>query len=88
MDSGAHRVRLSIILFFGAPFLWMVLAAFDGNAKAYIRWPQDPTLNNFKTIFQELDFGRAPGEQLYRRHRDDDPGDDHRVAGWHTRCRA
>ena len=54
-----HIAFVIIILFFGAPFLWMVLAAFDGNAKAYIRWPQDPTLNNFKTIFQELDFGRS-----------------------------
>jgi multiple sugar transport system permease protein len=59
-----HIVFVVIIAFFGAPFLWMVLAAFDGNAKAYIRWPQDPTLNNFKTIFQELDFGRSLANSL------------------------
>src|SRR6478609_1238462 len=54
-----HIAFATIIVFFAAPFLWMVLAAFDGNAKAYIRWPQDLTLDNFKTIFQELDFGRS-----------------------------
>jgi multiple sugar transport system permease protein len=59
-----HIAFVAIVVFFGAPFLWMVLAAFDGNAKAYIRWPQDPTLDNFKTIFQELDFGRSLANSL------------------------
>ena len=60
-----HIAFVIIILFFGAPFLWMVLAAFDGNATAYIRWPQNPTLNNFKTIFEELDFGRSLANSVF-----------------------
>lgn len=60
-----HAVYLAIVLFFGAPFLWLIAAAFDGSAKAYIRWPEAPTFDNFIYIFQELGFTRALGNSLF-----------------------
>jgi ABC-type glycerol-3-phosphate transport system permease component len=54
-----HTAYVLIIAFFGAPFLWMVLAAFDGSAPAYIRFPEQPTFDNFVIIFRDLDFGRS-----------------------------
>ncbi len=44
--------------FFLTPFLWLFAAAFDGEATAYIRWPQAPTFDNFVYIFREFDFAR------------------------------
>lgn len=60
-----HVAFVIIIAFFGAPFLWMVLAAFDTSAKAYIRVPVSPTFDNFVTIFRELDFGRSLANSLF-----------------------
>lgn len=60
-----HIAYVAIIIFFGAPFLWMVLAAFDARAKAYIRWPEQPTFNNFTIIFRDLDFGRNLANSLF-----------------------
>jgi ABC-type glycerol-3-phosphate transport system permease component len=54
-----HTAYVLIIAFFGAPFLWMVLAAFDGSATAYIRFPEQPTFDNFVIIFRDLGFGRS-----------------------------
>jgi len=47
---------LATIAFFLVPFLWLFLAAFDGGAEAYIRWPEAPTLDNFAYLFRELGF--------------------------------
>ena len=54
-----HAVFVLTTLFFLAPFAWLFTAAFDANAQAYIRWPEQLTLNNFVRIFTEHDFGMA-----------------------------
>jgi multiple sugar transport system permease protein len=54
-----HLAFVLVIVFFLVPFLWLFTAAFDAKAEAYIRLPEQPTLNNFARIFSEHDFGRA-----------------------------
>jgi multiple sugar transport system permease protein len=48
-----------VALFFGAPFIWVVAAAFDAEAGGYLPWPGAPTLANYADLFRELEFGRA-----------------------------
>ncbi len=60
-----HIAYLLTIVFFSAPFLWLFLAAFDGHAQAYIRWPEAPTLDNFRYIFRELGFSRALANSVF-----------------------
>jgi len=55
----AHLVFAAVIVFFLAPFVWLLTAAFDADAQAYIRWPSQLTLDNFVRVFTEHDFGRA-----------------------------
>ena len=57
----AHLVFAAVIVFFLAPFVWLVTAAFDADAQAYIRWPSQLTLDNFARVFTDHDFGRALG---------------------------
>lgn len=60
MHAALVRLALgAVILGFGAPFLWVVAAAFDAGAGAYVPWPGDPTLANFVDLFRELSFGAA-----------------------------
>jgi multiple sugar transport system permease protein len=54
-----HLVFAVVIVFFIAPFVWLFTAAFDADAKAYIRVPSAPTLDNFVRIFTEHEFGHA-----------------------------
>src|SRR5437879_11129062 len=54
-----HLVFGLVILFFLVPFLWLFTSAFDADAVAYIRFPAQPTLDNFVRIFTEHDFARA-----------------------------
>jgi multiple sugar transport system permease protein len=54
-----HLVFAVVIVFFVAPFVWLFTAAFDADAKAYIRIPAAPTFDNFVRIFTEHEFGRA-----------------------------
>jgi multiple sugar transport system permease protein len=61
----AHVAYVLTIVFFGAPFLWLFTAAFDGKAQAYIRWPAAPTFDNFVYIFRQLDFARALGNSIF-----------------------
>lgn len=60
-----HLIFLIIATFFLVPFLWLFSAAFDGQAAAYLRWPRQPTLNNFIYLFQELDFTVAIANSLF-----------------------
>jgi multiple sugar transport system permease protein len=58
----AALVRLAlgaVIVAFGAPFLWIVAAAFDAGDGSYVPWPSRPTLANFADLFRELSFGSA-----------------------------
>ncbi|CAA9578474.1 MAG: hypothetical protein AVDCRST_MAG49-4517 [uncultured Thermomicrobiales bacterium] len=54
-----HLAFAAALLFFLAPFAWLVTAAFSARATAYIRWPSDPTLANFRYVFEEFAFGTA-----------------------------
>jgi multiple sugar transport system permease protein len=45
-------VTLSLIsIFCVIPFVWLILASFDGNASLFLRWPSPWTLNNYIGIF-------------------------------------
>lgn len=68
--SWAERILVHVAFaaaaaFFLAPFLWLFTAAFDANATAYIHLPSQPTLDNFRRIFAENDFGRALGNSVF-----------------------
>jgi multiple sugar transport system permease protein len=54
-----HAAFLVIAAFFLAPFVWLFTAAFDANAQAYIRWPEQLTLDNFVRIFTQYAFATA-----------------------------
>lgn len=54
-----HLAFLMATLFFLAPFLWLLLAAFDERAEPYIRFPENPTFSNFSYVFEEFAFGTA-----------------------------
>jgi len=54
-----HLVFLVICAFFLVPFLWLLSAAFDDKASAYIQLPVAPTLNNFVRIFTDYDFAHV-----------------------------
>ena len=54
----------AIILFFVTPFLWLFLAAVDPQAKAFIRVPERPTLENFRLLFTDFGFGTALGNSF------------------------
>jgi len=59
-----HAVFALVVVFFLAPFVWLFTAAFDGRAQAYIRLPEQPTVDNFARIFTEHDFARALGNSV------------------------
>ncbi|MGH2492689.1 MAG: carbohydrate ABC transporter permease [Candidatus Limnocylindria bacterium] len=54
-----HAAFFVIAAFFLAPFVWLFTAAFDAQAQAYIRWPQQLTLDNFVQIFERYAFATA-----------------------------
>jgi multiple sugar transport system permease protein len=50
-DVVAYATLSLIALFCGIPFVWLILASFDGNASLFLRWPDPWTLNNYIGIF-------------------------------------
>ena len=60
-----HLVFLVVCLFFLIPFLWLLSAAFDEKATAYLQLPAVPTLNNFIRIFTEHDFAHVLANSLF-----------------------
>lgn len=60
-----HVAFAAIIVFFLAPFGWLFSAALDLDAQAYIRLPEQLTLENFAFIFRELNFGVALANSLF-----------------------
>lgn len=60
-----HVLYLIIFVFFFSPFLWLLTAAFDGDAVAYIRWPATPTFANFTFVFQNFNIGRALANSIF-----------------------
>ena len=60
-----HFVFLIVCAFFLVPFLWLLSAAFDAKAGAYIQWPVAPTLMNFVRLFTDYDFGRVLFNSLF-----------------------
>jgi multiple sugar transport system permease protein len=60
-----HAAFVLVSAFFLIPFLWLLSAAFDEKASAYIQIPVAPTLNNFVRLFTEHDFGRVLVNSLF-----------------------
>ena len=60
-----HIAYVIITVFFLAPFVWLFTAAFDAQAKAYIRFPSQPTLGNFVQIFDKYAFATALGNSVF-----------------------
>ena len=60
-----HIAYVIITVFFLAPFVWLFTAAFDAQAKAYIRFPSQPTLDNFVQIFDKYAFATALGNSVF-----------------------
>ena len=50
-DAVAYTTLSLIALFCGIPFVWLILASFDGNASLFLRWPSPRNLNNYIGIF-------------------------------------
>src|SRR5580693_568533 len=47
----AYATLSLISIFCAIPFVWLILASFDGNASLFLRWPSPWTLNNYIGIF-------------------------------------
>jgi multiple sugar transport system permease protein len=60
-----HIAYVIITVFFLTPFVWLFTAAFDAQAKAYIRFPSQPTLDNFVQIFDKYAFATALGNSVF-----------------------
>jgi multiple sugar transport system permease protein len=60
-----HIAYVVITVFFLVPFVWLFTAAFDAQAKAYIRFPSQPTLENFVQIFDKYAFATALGNSVF-----------------------
>jgi len=54
-----HAALVVVIVAFGAPFLWVVAAALDKAQATSWPWPKEPTLANFRVLFDERGAGRA-----------------------------
>jgi ABC-type spermidine/putrescine transport system permease subunit II len=60
-----HIAFVAISAIFLVPFLWLLSAAFDGKASAYLQLPVEPTLNNFVRIFTEHDFAHVLANSVF-----------------------
>ncbi len=60
-----HLAFLVVTVFFLAPFVWLFTAALDAQAAPYIRWPSQPTFENFVRIFDRYAFATALGNSLF-----------------------
>jgi multiple sugar transport system permease protein len=50
-DAVAYAILSLISIFCAIPFVWLILASFDGNASLFLRWPSPWTLKNYIAIF-------------------------------------
>lgn len=50
---------LLITVVFGAPLIWIFAAAFDASPARALPWPQDPSLENFRYLFEKRETGHA-----------------------------
>lgn len=53
-----HAAFAVALLFFLSPFVWLLTAAFNTRADYVLAWPSPWTLENFRTVFVDLDFSR------------------------------
>jgi len=60
-----HLTFLVIGVFFVVPFLWLLSAAFDDKATAYLQFPVAPTVMNFVRIFTEHNFARVLANSVF-----------------------
>lgn len=52
-----HLAFLVVLLFFLAPFAWLITAAFNAHADYVLSWPNPWTFQNFSDLFNKLAFG-------------------------------
>jgi multiple sugar transport system permease protein len=62
-NIGTHLLVVALSLLIITPFLWMLLGSFKSNFELMQRqgqtlWIENPTLDNYKRLFQEYDFAR------------------------------
>lgn len=48
-----------ITVVFALPFLWIFAAAFDNDPGKFVPWPNEPTFDNFRYLWNERDVGLA-----------------------------
>jgi multiple sugar transport system permease protein len=53
-----------VIAVFGAPFVWIAVQAFDREVGTAWPWPDQPTLANFRQLFDEEAIGQAMTNSL------------------------
>jgi len=54
-----NAALLLVIVAFGAPFLWIVAASLDRAKITSWPWPSEPSLANFRSLFNERETGHA-----------------------------
>jgi len=52
-------VLVAVIVFFGGPFLMVAASALDGARLTNWPWPSEPTLSNFRVLFNQRGAGHA-----------------------------
>jgi multiple sugar transport system permease protein len=57
-DLAAYAVLSLISIYCAVPFIWVVLASFDGNASLFLHWPTAWTFDNYVGIFTREDGAR------------------------------
>jgi multiple sugar transport system permease protein len=59
-DKWLTDIALALVtIVFASPFIWIAAAAFDQSPGDYLPWPNEPSLDNFRYLFNERNTGRA-----------------------------
>lgn len=56
---GINLALIAVTLLFGAPFIWILVMAFDSGSAGVIPWPEEATLDHFRYLFEGMDIQRA-----------------------------
>jgi ABC-type glycerol-3-phosphate transport system permease component len=54
-----------VTVVFVLPFLWIFAAAFDNDPGKFVPWPNEPTFDNFRYLWNERDVGHALRNSLF-----------------------
>ncbi len=56
---GMNAALIATTVVFGAPFVWVIVLAFDRGSAGAVPWPEETTLDNFRTLINDMNIGRA-----------------------------